>query len=223
MCTSAGRVLTKAPFNPGGSPASLDEVNSFFGRPDGALLNLFNGQLSNYMVRQGSGYAPKPGSSIKINPRFRDFFTRAAQLSTALYPEGQAGPRLSFTFRALLNSEVKFVTFTVDGASRPFSPTRSGDQPFTWVASESQEARIDANIGGNTQSLKGTGTWSVFQLFARARNWKSANGRYAAEWVFQHDGKDVVVPFELNLQGNPPIFDPSWLRGLSCVSQIGTP
>ncbi len=223
MCSGPGRVLSKAPFNPNGAPASLDEVNSFFGRPDGALLNLFNGQLSNYMVRQGSGYAPKPGSSIRINPRFRDFFTRAAQFSTAVYPEGQPGPRVSFTFRALLTSEVKFVTFAVDGASRPFSPTRSGDQPFSWVASESQEARIDANIGGNIQTLKGNGPWSVFQLFAKARNWKSSGGRYTAEWVFQHDGKDVVVPFELNLQGNPPIFDPSWLRDLSCVSQIGTP
>lgn len=216
-------MLLKAPFNPNGVPASLDEVNTFFGRPTGALVNLFTGPLSNYMAREGSGYVAKPNSAIKINPRFRDFFTKAMQMSTALYPEGQAGPRMAFTFRALVGGDIKFATFTVDGVSRPFSQNRGGDQAFTWIASESQEARIEPNVGGNVQVLKGTGQWSVFQLFAKATNWKSANGRYTAEWTFTHDGGKVTLPFELNLLGNPSIFDPVWLRGLSCVSQIGTP
>jgi type VI secretion system protein ImpL len=223
LCSTAGRVLLKAPFNPNGVPATLEEVSAFFGRPDGALLNLYNGQLNNYMVRQGSGYVAKPASAIKINPRFRDFFTRAMQLSSALYPEGQQGPRLAFTFRALLTGDIKFATFTVDGTSRPFSVNRGGDQGFTWIGAESQEAKIEANVGGNPQTIRGTGAWSVFQLFAKARNWKVNNGRYSAEFVFTHDGGTMVLPFELNLLGNPSIFDPAWLRGLSCVSQIGTP
>jgi type VI secretion system protein ImpL len=223
LCSTAGRVLLKAPFNPNGTAATLEEVNAFFNRTDGALVNLFNSQLNNYMVRQGNSYVAKPGSSIKINPRFRDFFTRAMQLSAALYPEGQPGPRMAFTFRALLSGNIKFATFTVDGTARPFSVTRGGDQGFTWIASESQEAKIEANVGGNPQTIRGTGAWSVFQLFAKARNWKANNGRYSAEFVFTHDGGTVVLPFELNLLGNPSIFDPAWLRGLSCVSQIGTP
>ena len=223
LCSSAGKVLVKAPFNPNGVPATLDEVNAFFNRTDGALVNLFNGQLNNYMVRQGNAYVAKPGSSIKINPRFRDFFTRAMQMSSALYPEGQPGPRMAFTFRALLTGDIKFATFTVDGTARPFSVTRGGDQGFTWIAAESQEAKIEANVAGNTQAIRGTGPWSVFQLFSKARNWKVNNGKYSGEFTFTHDGGTVVLPFELNLLGNPPIFDPTWLRGLACVSQIGTP
>jgi type VI secretion system protein ImpL len=223
LCSGPGRVLLKAPFNPNGVAASVEEVNAFFGRTDGALVNLFNGQLSNYMMRQSGGYVVKPTSAIKINPRFRDFFTKAMQVTTALYPEGQPGPRLAFTFRALVGGDIKFATFTVDGVSRPFSQNRGGDQAFTWIANESQEARIEPNVGGNVQVLKGTGQWSVFQLFAKATNWKSSNGRYTAEWTFTHDGGKVTLPFELNLLGNPSIFDTAWLRGLSCVSQIGTP
>ncbi|HWA15014.1 MAG TPA: type VI secretion IcmF C-terminal domain-containing protein, partial [Gemmatimonadales bacterium] len=224
LCATAGRVLLKAPFNPNGVPATVEEVNAFFNRTDGALVNLFNSQLNNYMVRQGNSYVAKPGSAIKISPRFRDFFTRAMQMSAALYPDGQPGPRLQFTFRALLTGDIKFATFTVDGTSRPFSVTRGGDQGFTWIAAESQETKIEANVGGNTQILRGTGPWSVFQLFStKARNWKSANGRYSGEFAFSHDGGTMVLPFELNLVGNPSIFDPAWLHGLSCVSQIGTP
>jgi hypothetical protein len=223
LCTGAGRVLLKAPFNPNGVPATLDEVNAFFGRPDGALLNLYNSQLNTYIVRQGNQYVAKPGSSIKINPAFLTFFSRAMQLSQALYPDGQAGPRLSFTFRAMLTGDIKFATFTVDGTSRPFSPNRGGDQSFTWIATESQEAKIEPNVGGNTQVLRGTGPWSVFQLFSKATKWTSNNGRYSAEWTFTHDGATMRLPFELNLLGNPPIFDPSWLRSLACVGRIGTP
>lgn len=223
MCSGAGRVLLRGPFNPRGAAATLDDVTAFFGRPDGALLNLYNGQLSNYMVRQGNGYAAKPGSSIKINPRFRDFFSRATQLSQALYPEGKPGPQFTFTFRAVTTGDIKLATLIIDGNSRNFIPNRSADQPFSWVAAESQDARLVATVGGNQQTKSGTGIWSVFQLFAQARNWTQLGSKYSAEFAFQHDGREVVLPIELNFLGNPPIFDTQWLRGLTCVSQIGTP
>lgn len=221
MCSGAGRVLLKAPFNPNGVPATLEEVNAFFGRPDGALMNLYNSQLNNYLVRQGNQYVAKPGGSIKINPAFLTFFSRAMQFSSAIYPDGQAGPRMTFTFRAMLTGDIKFATFTLDGTARPFSPNRGGDQSFVWVGSESQEAKIEPNVAGNTQVLRGAGAWSVFQLFAKATKWQSNNGRYSAEWSFPHEGGTMRLPFELNLLGNPPIFDTAWLRGLTCVSRIG--
>jgi hypothetical protein len=221
LCSGAGSVLLKAPFNPNGRPASIDEVTAFFGRPDGALMNLYNNQLNAYLVRQGNQYVAKPNSSIRLNPRFRDFFTNAMRFSQALYPDGQPGPRLTFTFRANVSGDIKFATFTLDGTARSFSPNRGGDQTFVWIGSESQEAKIEPNVGGNTQKKSGTGPWSIFQLFAQARNWKTVGQKYTAEWTFQHEGGTMTLPFELNLPGNPSIFDPAFLRSLTCVSQIG--
>jgi type VI protein secretion system component VasK len=223
FCGTMGRVLSKAPFNPGGAPASLAEVSEFFQRNTGALWNFYNGQLAKYLVPQGDGYAAAPGASVKVSPRFVSFFGRAALVSRVLFPEGQPGPRITFGFRPFLSNDVRQVTLSVDGQSRNYSQTRASEQLFTWVGVEAQSVKLDVTIGGNTQPRSKTGTWGLWQLFADARNWRSAGGRLQAEWSFQHEGRDVPVQFELNIPSAPSIFDPGWLRGLACVSSVATP
>jgi type VI secretion system protein ImpL len=223
FCAGINRVLSKAPFNPAGPPATVSDVNGVFEKGSGAIWNFYNDQLSRYLAPQGDSYGVRPGTSVKINRRFVDFFSRAAQFSRALYPEGQPGPRVTIGFRPFTSANVPLVTLVIDGQSRMFTQTRTGEQLFNWVASEAQEAHLEAQIGGNAQRLQKSGTWAVFQLFAQATGWKTLGSRYQAQWTFKHEGRDVAVPFELNLQGAAPIFSPDWLRGLSCVGTIATP
>ncbi|MFN8652437.1 MAG: ImcF-related family protein [Gemmatimonadales bacterium] len=222
FCRDYGRVLTRSPITPGGAPASLDEVTAFFGRPDGAMWAFYNGQLSKFLTPTGSGsYAPTPGSSVKVNPRFAQFFSRAAQFSKALYPDGaDQVPRLSFSFRAITNSDVTLVKLAVDGNNRVYSATRTGDQPFTWIGETAAEARLEVTIRGNQQPRLKSGTWALFQLFAEAKNWKQNGLKYTGEWTFQHENQTIPVQFELTLPGSNPILNPEWLRGISCVSAI---
>ncbi|HSB53653.1 MAG TPA: ImcF-related family protein [Gemmatimonadales bacterium] len=221
FCGTFGKVLTKSPVSPNGPAASIDEVTAFFGRPDGALWNLYNTQLARLLSRTGSSYAPTPGSSVRVNPRFVQFFSRAAQFSRALYPEGaDQVPRMGFSFRAIINSDVTLVKLVVDGNNRTYSATRTGDQPFTWIGETAQETRLEATIRGNTQTRIKSGTWSLFQLFADARNWRQNGLKYTAEWSFQHEAQTIPVQFELTLPDAAPILNPEWLRGMSCVSAI---
>jgi type VI protein secretion system component VasK len=214
-------VLTRSPVSPGGAPAPIDEVTAFFGRPDGALWNLYNGQLAKFLARAGTSYAATPGASVRPTPQFVQFFNRAALFSRALYPDGaEQVPRLGFSFRAIINADVTQVKLTVDGTTRTYSAFRTGDQPITWIGPEAQEARLEVTIRGNTQERKKSGTWALFQLFADAKNWKQAGIKHAAEWTFQHEGQNVPVQFDLTLPDAAPILSPEWLRGMACVSRI---
>ncbi len=223
FCRVEGKVLTKSPFKAGGPPAKVAEVSDFFQRNTSALWNFYNGQLAKYLVPQGDGYAAAPGAAIKVNPKFVAFFSRAAQVSRGLFPENQPGPRLTFGFRPLFANDVVAVTFNVDGQNRAYTRTRASEQLLNWVGADAQTVKLDVTIGGNTQSKTKAGTWGLWELFAEAKNWKNVGGRLQAEWAFKHEGKDVVLPFELNIPSAPSIFDPGWLAGLACVSTVASP
>ncbi|HWA59098.1 MAG TPA: ImcF-related family protein [Gemmatimonadales bacterium] len=215
------RVLTKGPVSPNAPAATLDELTAFFGR-DGALWNLYNSQLTRIISSTGTTYAPTPGASVRVNPRFLQFFNRASQFSRALYPEGQKQvPRLGFSFRAITNSDVTQVKLTVDGTTQIYSAVRTGDKPFVWVGEEAQLAKIEVMLRGNGQERTRNGTFGLFQLFADARNWKQVGNRFSAEWTFQHEGQNYAVPFEIAFNElSVPVLQADWLRGISCVSAI---
>jgi type VI secretion system protein ImpL len=221
LCAEVNVVLRKRPFNIGGLDATPKDLDNVFQRDKGAIANQLKGPIGLYVVEQGDGYAPRPGSGIRPNPRFFDFLSRAMQFSRAMYPaEGQPGPRFTFTFRPNFTREFSQVTLTVDGRSLTFTPTLLNERGVNWNLNEAAEARVEVTIGGNPQPLPKSGPWALFQLFGAATGWKPNGGKYEAEWTFQHEGRNVSVPFELNFINSAPILNPTWLRGLTCVSQI---
>ena len=221
FCSTFGRVFTRSPLSPNAPAATLDEVTAFFGKPDGALWNLYNQQLNKMISSTGITYAPTPGASVRVNQRFLQFFNRAAQFSRALYPEGaKQVPRMTFFFRAIPNLDVTRVTLTVDPTARTYASNRTGDQPFTWVGEEAQLTKLEVMLRGNLQERTKSGTWSLWQLFADARNWKVTGNRFAGEWPFTHEGQTYPVQFEISFPEAVPVLQADWLRGISCVSTI---
>jgi type VI protein secretion system component VasK len=215
-------VFTKAPINPNGPPAGLDEVNTFFGRPDGALWSLYNSQLNKFMGRVGTGsYGPTPGASTKPTAQFLQFFNRAAQFSKALYPDGaEQVPRFTFSFRPVINGDVTTVKLTVNGTTRTWSAFRTGDQPFTWIGPEASEVVLEVTIKGNPQETKKSGTWALWQIFSSARNWQQSGIKQTAEWNYTHENQNVKVQFDLTIPDGTPILNAEWLRGMACVSRV---
>lgn len=221
LCADVNVVLRKKPFNMGGPDAAPKELDNVFQPAKGAIANQLKGPIGKYVVEQGDGYAPAPGSGIKPNRAFFDFLSKATQFSRTMYPtEGQPGPRFTFTFRPLFSADFSQLTLTVDGRSLQFTPTITGEKGINWSLNDATEAKVEVNIRGNPQPLQKSGPWALFQLFGVARNWRPNGGKWDAEWVFQHEGRDVAVPFELNFLNGSPILNPNWLRGLSCVSTI---
>jgi len=74
FCAPFQQLLTKYPFNPAGSvPAGLDEVSGLLQPGTGFLWTSVQGQLANVVVRQGSQFAEKPGSTVRVSPAFLAF------------------------------------------------------------------------------------------------------------------------------------------------------
>lgn len=221
LCADINPVLRKKPFSMGGADATAKDLDNVFQRDKGAIANQLKGPLGRYVVEQGDGYAPAPGTGIRPNRPFFEFLSRAMQFSRTLYPaEGQPGPRFTFTFRPLFSGEFNQLILVVDGRSLQFTPTITGEKGVTWSLNEATEARVEVTIRGNPQPLAKSGPWALFQLFGAAKGWKQSGGKYQAAWTFQHEGKSVEVPFELNFLNGAPILNPGWLSGVSCVSRI---
>ena len=221
LCADVNLVLRKKPFNMGGADATAKDLDNVFQRDKGAIANQLKGPIGSYVVEQGDGYAPAPSSGIRPNRAFFDFLSRAMQFSRTMYPaEGQPGPRFTFTFRPNFTREFSQVTLTVDGRSLTFTPTLLNERGVSWNLNDAADAKVEVTIGGNPQPLQRSGPWALFQLFDAATEWKPNGNRWQAQWTFQHEGRNVSVPFELNFINGAPILNPSWLRGLTCVSQI---
>jgi type VI secretion system protein ImpL len=222
FCRPLQRLMTVAPFKPGApSQASLADVSSQFQRGTGAIWSYYNDVLQKYLVQQGARYAPRPGADIPLNPSFVEFFNRSAAFSDALYPQSPPpGPRVAFTFKPLLSDLVTSVTVSIDGRTATFTRTSTAAYPFQWIGTEARDARLTAQVGGNEVTMSYKGTWAVFQLFQAAENWRVEGIVQRAQWSTKHQGAQVTIPFELNLGGAPPIFDPGYFAGASCSGQV---
>ena len=69
--------------------------------------------------------------------------------------------------------------------------------------------------------------WAVFRLFHEAEGWRAAGNVYAGEWAprtsgqpTMSGGKQVKIPFEINLGNAPPVFQKGYFAGLVCVDGI---
>ncbi|MGD0628156.1 MAG: ImcF-related family protein, partial [Terracidiphilus sp.] len=97
VCTAVNALLGKYPFSPGStSQASLDEVNQVFAPDTGAIWTIYNGPLKPYLVQAGSQWVPAPNAPQTVNPKFVQYFTRLAHISTDLYPAGAKSPAFGF-------------------------------------------------------------------------------------------------------------------------------
>ena len=214
-------LYARVPFRPDArSEASLADVTSQFQTGTGGLWTFYNDVLQRYLVQQGSRYGPKPGLDITLNPGFVEFFNRAAAFSHTLYPQGATAPVIRFTFKPLLSDVVTGVSLTIDGHTGTFTRTSTAAQPFQWVGTEAREARLLAQVGGSTFTLNEKGPWAVFRLFQQATGWSTQGIVQRAQWSTRHEGQEVALPFELNLGGQPQIFDPSYFTQAGCTGQI---
>jgi type VI secretion system protein ImpL len=222
FCAPFQRLLAEYPFNSSSTVmASLDEVAALLQPGTGALWSFVDGQLSNYVVRQGPRFAEKPGSPVRISPAFINFLNRAADFANTLYRAEGAPPTLSFSMRPILSDAIPSLTVTLDGRPARFTRTSSASQRFTWNGPEAGEAALSGVVGGREGDiLRFQGTWAIFQLFSRAR-WFPGDGFYRLEWNASGlSGVPVSAVFDVNLGTAKPILQPGFFAGVSCSGRI---
>jgi type VI protein secretion system component VasK len=223
FCAPFRQLLAKFPFNSYGTvAATVDEVNALLQPGAGTLWTFVQDDLANYVTRQGTQFAEKPGTSVRISPTFLTFLNRAAEFSGALYRAEGGSPSLIFSLRPILSDAVPGLTVTVDGRPARFTRTSAAAKRISWSAEEAQEAGLSALVGGREQEvLFYQGTWSLFKLFHQAE-WFSREGAHALEWKLPPRGGNAPqrVTFDIQLAGARPILKRDFFSGVSCGGRV---
>jgi type VI secretion system protein ImpL len=223
VCSAVNALLGKYPFSPTStSQASLDEVNQVFAPETGAIWTIYNGPLKPYLVQAGSQYVPAPNAPLPVNPKFVQYFTRLAHISSDLYPAGAKSPAFGFGLRFVPSKGIENATLVVDGQR---IPTGGSSQQFNWNGASAHNASL---VYDSNEVLPFQGTWAIFQLVRTAqiaRSGSSARLNFplqtstsiAGHTIDQSSGK--VVSFDLSGPG-AELLPPDSFTGLTCVSTV---
>lgn len=219
------RVLSaKYPFDPNSSVmATIDDVNAIF-RPQSGSLWAFYQKISKFLPKQGASYAPVAGQKPALTPRFVSFFNNAAHFSDAIYANGTAqDPKLTFALAPAFSSELQTVSLTIDGQTAAFHPG-SPAQQYVWPGSGG--VLMSAKAGADALYPQYSGLWGVFQFFAEADQpapspqWMLKSGKNNRPVTSPITNLPIIVHFNVDMLGGPPVFQKGYFRELGCVSEV---
>lgn len=229
-CNDLLRLTAKYPFKSDSRvDATLDEFGAFFRPGDGRLEQFYQTTLKQYIDKQGSLYIQKADSKVSITPRFLQYLNNIMAFREAFYKGDSREPRLSYSMKALPSEGLRGVTLTLDGQTLKGSGKGGETREFAWPGSGG--AQLSGNLGGGDIGLISySGLWSAFRFFGDYDRFESSGARYTLSWVPRQgqsgqamklgNGKDLTIPFELDMKGAPPIFRKGYLASLGCVSEV---
>lgn len=215
LCRAVNGVLGKFPFSPNATTqATLDEVNQVFAPDTGAVWTIYSSALKPYLLPTG---APAPTAPQPVNPRFAQYFSRVARVSSDLYSPGSKTPAFNFTLRFIPSNGITGANFVVDGQRIAAGSTT---QQYKWSGPDARQASLVTDSG----EVPYQGTWALFQLVHRAQI-THPEGKlhldYSLETTLagQKINQGKMVSFEITGPG-AELLDPNFLSGLSCVSPV---
>jgi type VI protein secretion system component VasK len=183
------------------------------------LWSFWQSDLSTLIVQQGNRWAASPGASPQPTQEFVEFFSRAAQASTAMF-NATGSPEVLYTLRIETSFEVPEVTVTMAGRPHTYTRSAPAGPALAWNGT-STGASIVARVGNSTVSVVNVaaGPWSVFRLFHQAEMTSRGGGRYSVTW--QVPGSEATITGELSFAEGIPIFQRGWLSQLGrCPTRI---
>jgi type VI secretion system protein ImpL len=232
LCGQFNALMAKYPFNLKSSvQASIDDVNRFFRPPDGALAQFYAQSLQNIVQKDGARYVPKPGSVMNVTPGFLAFYNRAAAFADAAFPTGAQQPRINFALRSDLTGSTQSIQVTLDGQSFTNTAGKSAASKFTWPGTP-PGATMQVKFGAEAFNWPHyDGTWASFDFFGDSdERGQPTPGVYRLEWTLRTGqsgrtvttgtGQPVVVRFDLDMLGAPPVFRKGYFSGWGCVADV---
>jgi type VI secretion system protein ImpL len=223
ICAAVNGLLGKYPFSPNStSQASVDEVNQVFAPDTGSIFTIFGASLKPYLVQSGSQWVAAPNAPQPVNPKFVQYFTHLAHISSELYAPGAKAPAFTFNLRFLPSKGIENATLVVDGQR---IPTGATSQQFKWSGPDAHQSSL---VYDSNEVLPMSGTWSLFQLARSAQIAHSGaavrlsfalqtSTSIAGHTIDQSNAK--VVGFEVTGPG-AELLPPDSFSGLACVSTV---
>ena len=232
LCGQFRVVLSKYPFNAASKQdATVEEVNSILRKPDGALWKFYEDNLKKFLTKQDNKYAPVPGASVTLTPRFVEFFTQAAAFSDFLYAGGD--PHFSYTLKPVPTEGIQRIGLEIDGQKLDFTGGTPTAKQFTWQPGGIHGAKGTYTAEGASFEVR-NGTWAIFRFFGEAdKNAPSGGGGKFFDWIIRTgkegnpsllpNGNPQTVRLELDMPGAPPVFEKTYFSHLACVAEVAKP
>jgi type VI secretion system protein ImpL len=229
FCPLFRQLMAKYPFNPRATTsASPADVSKMFQPGSGSLWLLYENALQKVLAKRGAQFAASEAGTVRVTPAFVRFFNRAAAISEALYKDGGAEPRLSFTLTPILAPGITSATVSLESQTAKFSGESAETKPFLRLNAAGAAAELSAQLGDIDWTLaKYQEPWAVFRLFRGADRWQQSGDGYTVEWTLRQGrrpltagGSTAKVAFQLNLGGAPPMLKPGFFDGLSCPGVV---
>jgi len=157
LCMQFSQLAKVYPFRTNSPEAmTLEEFNGFFSPKTGALWVFYDKQLSKYVVKEAGHYKATAMGTVRINPRFLDFFNRMATVTEAFYPGNSATPNFTYSLSVQPNN-VENLILTIGNQALG----QTGQQKtFIWSGAP-EEVRVTAG----KQTLRSySGTWAVVRF-----------------------------------------------------------
>ncbi|MCZ2154979.1 MAG: hypothetical protein LC114_13940, partial [Bryobacterales bacterium] len=231
FCQVISSLWNKYPFsgNLSSPPATLEDVNAVFQPGTGALWSFYQSTLASSIENQAGRYVAKPDAEVPINPLFLTYFNEMARVSAAFYPGGSTTPSVNYTLSALPMGELRAVDITLGGTTMKATGRGGQSHEFTWPGQPPYNVDVKVDLGGSPLGLwSSQGLWEVYKYFRTANEWDGNNNltyNYSqvgagSQPIRLPSGLPLIVKWNLNMKGAPPVLRDRYLAGLRCVPRV---
>jgi type VI secretion system protein ImpL len=216
MCAEFQPLFTKYPFTPNGPKATIDDINAFFAPQKGKLWTFYDEKLKKFLTPQG---AVIPGSTPPVPRGIAQFFSRAAALSSALYPGGSATPHLTYSLKPALTSDVPGLRLEIDGQSTDFADAGAPAKQYFWPGPSAHEVRAVIKIKGGSELpyTNYDGLWAIFEFIGEAEKYQPTTAGASIDLVVRAGPRVAAqVRLDLDMGGAPNVFRKGYFSSLAC-------
>jgi type VI secretion system protein ImpL len=225
MCAEFKALSGMYPFRSEGPRAKLEDLAAFFA-PKGALWTFYEQNLKKALTPRGGGYVPADGVTPPAPAGVVRFFNRAASFSKALYPDGSANARLTFSVKPVIAPDVQSLHLEIEGQAADFTSAGAVFR-FNWPGAAVHGVRLNAKWkdGAGDYPSYG-GLWGLFEFFSEADvapsgpgttfGWMLRGGRQGRFVTSPATGQPRQVQFDVDMLGGPPVFQKGYFASFGC-------
>lgn len=209
------KLAKRYPFEPKGREVAMADFAAFFQPETGQVWKLYLSLLATRVPRRSSGYSIETkGAKISnaINPKVADYFDRAQDVTTVMFPLGSDGVMFEFDVQVQgarkVAGTVSRTIVTIDGQEIDYKNGPLEWLPMAWPGEDPKQGRISA-LGFGTKGEVGPheGEWGFFRLLeAGTATGDAGKETFKFEWDIRDQNAGIITILIRPKLDDTPIF-----------------
>ncbi|MEX3671718.1 ImcF-related family protein [Paraburkholderia phenoliruptrix] len=211
------------PFADSGNDASLPEMARFMRPDNGVIAQFVTTQLAGVVERQGDRWVVAQGGNhgaLSIDPGFLSSLNRLTQISTVLFPSGDAHVR--FELQAVPFSGVTGMKLVLSGRELHYFNQKQEWMPFEWPGQSLENlSHIEwqTEQGGLRTALDAQGRFGLIRLLERARVTQQDSARFLLTWS-PETSEGIALKVQLRSEAGAGPLDVLQLRHFMLPARV---